>query len=137
MKTNKIADLAVLTLLALLLVTAHPAAAQTADQTALSKAQPKVTGIEGNLEADDLIRVYVDNLDEWAKTNDPTKLVPYLNGLSIRGNYPREIHASQNHLQFHLRITPDNTGPKPIGGKLRPYNLGRTQMAFWFFLVYS
>ena len=28
-------------------------------------------------------------------------------------------------------------GPKPIGGKLRPYNLGRTQMAFWFFLVYS
>ena len=28
-------------------------------------------------------------------------------------------------------------GPKPIGGKLRPYNLGRTQMAFWFFLVYA
>jgi hypothetical protein len=28
-------------------------------------------------------------------------------------------------------------GPKPIGGKRRPYNLGRTQMAFWFFLVYA
>jgi small-conductance mechanosensitive channel len=28
-------------------------------------------------------------------------------------------------------------GPKPIGGKLRPYNLGRTQMAFWFFLIYA
>jgi hypothetical protein len=28
-------------------------------------------------------------------------------------------------------------GPKPAGGKLRPYNLGRTQMAFWFFLVYA
>jgi len=27
-------------------------------------------------------------------------------------------------------------GPHPVGGKLRPYNLGRTQMAFWFFLVY-
>src|SRR5204863_8600442 len=28
-------------------------------------------------------------------------------------------------------------GPKPIGGKLRPYNLGRMQMAFWFFLIYA
>ncbi|HEY3137162.1 MAG TPA: hypothetical protein VGL29_14130, partial [Blastocatellia bacterium] len=28
-------------------------------------------------------------------------------------------------------------GPKPAGGKLRPYNLGRTQMAFWFFLIYG
>jgi len=28
------------------------------------------------------------------------------------------------------------TGPTPVGGKLRPYNLGRAQMAFWFFLVY-
>jgi hypothetical protein len=28
------------------------------------------------------------------------------------------------------------TGPPPAVGKLRPYNLGRTQMAFWFFLVY-
>src|SRR5262249_22238354 len=29
------------------------------------------------------------------------------------------------------------TGPAPVGGKLRPYNLGRTQMAFWFFLIYA
>jgi len=27
-------------------------------------------------------------------------------------------------------------GPNPGGGKLKPYNLGRTQMAFWFFLIY-
>lgn len=27
-------------------------------------------------------------------------------------------------------------GPQPAGGKLRPYNLGRAQMAFWFFLIY-
>src|SRR6185503_20500614 len=27
-------------------------------------------------------------------------------------------------------------GANPGGGKLRPYNLGRTQIAFWFFLVY-
>ena len=176
-------------------------------------AGPKVARIEGNLEADDLIRVIVENLEAWADTNDASKLVPYLNGLAIRGNYPREIHPAQNHLQFHLQITPENReawvdllgspdairrpvlfsvgpegdepfdsvfdhtnrvpltilspaygvvaliivlltlillvwlarttniirepGPRPLGGKRRPYNLGRTQMAFWFFLVYA
>jgi hypothetical protein len=175
--------------------------------------QPKVTHIEGNLEADDLILVDIDNLDEWAKTHDPRKLVPYLNGLALRGNYPNEVHTSKNHVRFHLQITSDNKhawvdllgapdglhklvlfsvgledqsefdtvydqsnparltviskwygiialvvvlvtlallvwlarnthiirepGPRPTGGKLRPYNLGRTQMAFWFFLVYA
>lgn len=175
--------------------------------------QPKVTHLDGNLEADDLIRVDIDNLDEWAKTHDPRKLVPYLNGLQLRGNYPNEVHTSKNHVRFHLQITPENKhawvdllgspdglhklvlfsvgledqsafdtvydqnnpaqltviskwygiialvvvlvtlallvwlarsthiirepGPRPTGGKLRPYNLGRTQMAFWFFLVYA
>ena len=28
-------------------------------------------------------------------------------------------------------------GPPPAPGKRRPYNLGRAQMAFWFFLIYS
>lgn len=174
--------------------------------------QPKVITLEGNLEADDLIRVEVDHLAEWSATNNPAKLVPYLNGLAIRGNYPQEIHASQNHLHFHLRITAQNKkawvdllgapegirrpvavtvgledqspfdtayddtnkrpltvispwygvialiivlatlaqflwlarttsiirepGPK-VAGKLRPYSLGRTQMAFWFFLIYA
>ena len=27
-------------------------------------------------------------------------------------------------------------GPNPGGGKSKPYNLGRTQMAIWFFLIY-
>src|SRR6185295_19198091 len=27
-------------------------------------------------------------------------------------------------------------GPQPPDGKLRPYNLGRAKMAFWFFLIY-
>ena len=173
---------------------------------------PKVRSVEGHLELDVVIRVEVDNLSEWAKTNDPSKLVPYLNGLALRGNYPEEIHASKNHLHFHLKITPENKnawvdllgapegartpvtfsvgvedktpfdsnfdqghelpltvispvygvisllvvlitlilflwwarttslirapGPQPAGGKLRPYNLGRAQMAFWFFLIY-
>src|SRR5436190_1334678 len=51
---------------------------------------PKVIAIEGNLELDDIIRVEVDHLNEWVMNpkNDPSKLVPYLNGLAIRGNYP-------------------------------------------------
>jgi len=28
-------------------------------------------------------------------------------------------------------------GPAPAPGKRRPYNLGRAQMAFWFFLIYA
>src|SRR6185295_15908692 len=28
-------------------------------------------------------------------------------------------------------------GPPPAPGKRRPYNLGRAQMAFWFFLIYA
>jgi hypothetical protein len=175
--------------------------------------EPKVVAVEGNLQLDDLIKVQLEGLDEWAEQNDPTKLVPFINGLAIRGNYPQEIHASKNHLRFHLEITPDNkemwidllgepraarrsvafsvgfedkspfdsvidqTHPVlltvispaygliafvvvfltfilliwlarktnlirdgsecPVKGKLRPYNLGRTQMAFWFFLIYA
>jgi hypothetical protein len=220
MKPIKMVGVAILTLLGLTFVTTHAVAAQTASPQTPSTAQPKVTAIVGNLEADDLIRVFVDNLDEWAKTGDARKLVPYLDGLAIRGNYPKEIHTypqktdtSRNHLQFHLQITPANKhawidllgspsgirkpvmfsvgledqspfdtvydqnnpalltvipprsgvislivvlftlillvwlarnthiirepGPKPPAGKFRPYNLGRTQMAFWFFFVYA
>lgn len=176
-------------------------------------AAPRVVKVEGNLELDDLIRVQVDNLSEWVKHNDASKLVPFMNGRSIHGNYPEEIHTSTNHLHFHLELTPENRnawidllgeppgtrrpvsfsvglenqspfasvydqsnripltlispvygvvsfvvvlltlillvwlarttnllrdpGPCPVPGKMRPYNLGRTQMAFWFFLVYA
>ncbi len=175
---------------------------------------PKVVDFEGNLQLDDIIQVKVDHLAEWSKTNDPGKLVPYISGLAILGNYPVEIEPARNLLTFHLELSPDNreiwtdllgaptrlerpvtlsvgledatqssfdtvyghgnrvlltvispaygaiaaaltvltmilllwlartsnlireTGPSPVGGKLRPYNLGRAQMAFWFFLVY-
>lgn len=216
MKPIKMAGIALLALLGFMLATTHRVAAQTANPQTTSPPLPKVTAIaDGHLEADVLILVDVDNLDKWAetKTNDPRKLVPYLNGLALRGNYPEEIHTSRNHLRFHLEITPANKsvwvdllgepkdirkavlfsvgledqspfdtvydqtnqailtvispwygvialivvlvtlillvwlarntnlirepGPKPAGGKLRPYNLGRTQMAFWFFLVYA
>jgi hypothetical protein len=174
---------------------------------------PKVKGAEGHLELDDTIRVEVDHFAEWAAGNDPTKLVPFINGRAIRGNYPEEIHPDRNRLHFHLEITPENKevwtdllgspegmrrpvtftiglenqspfdsvydqshpllltvispvygvvafvvvlitlillvwlagktnlirepGPCPVPGKLRPYNLGRSQMAFWFFLIYA
>lgn len=175
---------------------------------------PKVTQIvTGHLELDELIRVHVDHLAEWVENdaNDPTKLVPFLDGRPIKGNYPVEIHPADNHVQFHLQLTPENrdvwidllgepkgtstpvafsvgpendeqfdteyhlsnplplmvispaygvvalllvlvilailvwlakttnlireTGTCPVPGKLKPYNLGRTQMAFWFFLI--
>jgi hypothetical protein len=186
-------------------------AANASPTSSPTPAEPRVVKVEGNLELDDIIRVQVDGLNEWAENNDPTKLVPYVNGLAIRGNYPEEIHASRNHLQFHLQITPENKqvwidllgephalrkavaftvgfenqspfdseidqahpvsltvispvygvvavvvvlltlilliwlarktnlirdgGECPIPGKQRPYNLGRVQMAFWFFLI--
>jgi len=87
---------------------AFQVSAQTPGPQANANMQPKVTRIEGNLEADDLILVDIDNLAEWVKTNDPKKLVPYLNGLALRGNYPNEIHASKNHVRFHLQILPEN-----------------------------
>jgi hypothetical protein len=175
---------------------------------------PKVTAItEGHLELDEIVSVEVEGLDAWAAKNDTSKLIPYINGRAITGNYPEAILPSKNHLTFHLEMTPDNkdvwidllgepaslrkpvafsVGPEGIGpfdskfdksnrvpitvispvyglvalfvvfgtlfilvwfarstnlirerggcvvpGKLKPYNLGRTQMAFWFFLIYS
>ena len=174
---------------------------------------PKVRAVEGHLELDDIIRVEIDNFPEWATRNDPNKLVPFINGRAIRGNYPEEIHPDKNRLHFHLEITPENKevwtdllgtpkgthrpvtfsvglenqspfdsvyndskplpltivspvygvisvvvvlvtlilflwlarttnlirepGACPVPGKLRPYNLGRAQMSFWFFLIYA
>jgi len=174
---------------------------------------PKVTRVTGTIEADDLIEVHVDHLAEWVSpTNDPSKLIPYIEGLGLQGNYPDEVHAAKNHLHYHLRITPENKDTwinllgaathlsRPVtfsvglekqtpfdtvfdnstplllvvidkvygvialvvvlftvvvfvrlarttnlirgdasetdDGLLRPYNLGRAQMAFWFLLVY-
>ena len=192
---------------------ASPAPAPTPQGSpAILAPAPKVIGIEGHLELDDIVRVEVEHFTEWSATHDATKLVPFLDGRAVRGNYPEEIHPDKNRLHFHLEITPANKelwtdllgepqglrkpvtftiglenqspfdsvfgeinplpltvispvygvialvvvlftltlflwlarktniirepGPKPGGGKLKPYNLGRTQMAFWFFLVY-
>ena len=193
--------------------TVSPATATGPQATpAIASPPPKVIAIEGHLELDDIVKVEVDHFTEWAATHDATKLVPFINGRAIRGNYPEEIHPDKNRLHFHLEITPENKevwtdllgephslkrpvtfsiglesqspfdsvfgvtnptmltvispvygviallvvlftlilflwlarktniirepGPNPGGGQLKPYNLGRAQMAFWFFLVY-
>ncbi len=192
---------------------APPQATAPAAQPNTALVTPKVTRVDGKLELDDIISVQVEGLEDWAATNDTSKLVPYLNGRAINGNYPEAILPSKNHLQFHLEMTKENkdvwidllgeptglrepvafsVGPEGKGpfdsifdgnnkipltvispvygviallvvfgtlffllwlarstnlirergdakvpGKLKPYNLGRSQMAFWFFLVYA
>ena len=79
--------------------TATPAPAQVpspnpAATTVTTVMPPKVTAVEGHLELDTIIQVQIDHFAEWVQKNDPSKLVPYLNGLAIHGNYPAEIHAS-------------------------------------------
>jgi hypothetical protein len=174
--------------------------------------EPKVTAMLGHLELDDIVELHIQNLESWAENNDVSKLVPYINGRAITGNYPEELHLASGRLIFHLQITPENKdvwidllgqpsgvrrpvslsvglekgsafdsihltdpvpltvispvygvvaalvilvtlilllwlvrktniirepGPPPVSGKKRPYNLGRGQMAFWFFLIYA
>lgn len=213
MKLLKTAAVAILILLQFSVASAQSASAQATDSHAAATGQPKVINLGGNLEEDDIISVRVDHLADWASTNDPKRMVPYLNGLALRGNYPEELDVSKNQVFFHLQITAENKqawvdllgapsgirrpvtfsvglenqspfdsvydssnpveltvispwygvialivvvvnlsvfiwlarktsiirgpGPKPTGAKLRPYSLGRTQMAFWFLLIYS
>ena len=182
------------------------------DSSVVPAAAPKVIGVDEILELNGIARVTVANLKAWSATNDPGKLVPFIDGRAIRGNYPEEIHPGNGRLYFHLKITPENKelwtdlldspdsiqrpvrfsvgledhspfdsvydeshpiqmtvispvsgaiamivalltlvlfvrlarktsiirepGPAPLDGSAKAYNLGRTQMAFWFFLIY-
>src|SRR5258708_36094875 len=57
-----------------------PSPAPSATPTPASPQPPKVTGYEGRLELDDIIQVQIVNLADWAKTNEGSKVAPYLNG---------------------------------------------------------
>jgi len=176
---------------------------------------PKLVRMNGHLELDTILEVFVENLQQWAEipNHDATKLVPYIDGRAIKGNYPEEVHLERGRLIFDLQITPESRdpwidllgeptathkavtlsvgpengsafdsiylrenmlpltvispvygivalvvivvtlilllwlcrttniirepGPSALSGKRRPYNLGRAQMAFWFFLIYA
>ena len=235
MRTVKPNRFAQLLLLSLLLLTASRVSAQnTAPQsspspTAAESSQsiatqpqpspspaaklPKVKSVIGHLELDDIVELNIENLQQWAEQHDVNKLVPYINGRAIKGNYPEELHVGTGRVIYHLEITPQNKevwtdllgapsgirrpvtvsaglenetafesehargnplpltvispvygvvsllvigatlvlllwlarttniirepGPSPVAGKRRPYNLGRAQMAFWFFLIYA
>ena len=189
----------------------QPAAAQPS--LSPTPIRPKVLRVLGNVELDRIVEVHVENLEKWAASNDVNKLVPYISGRAIKGNYPEELHLERGRLIFHLESTPENKdtwidllgepsslrkpvtlsvgledgsafdsqhdkdhpvvmtvispvygivslivigvtlvlllwlardtniirepGVCPVPGKKRPYNLGRAQMAFWFFLIYA
>jgi hypothetical protein len=193
--------------------TGSPQSTQPQPSPSPAAPEPKVKSVQGNLELDDIVMVDIQNIEQWAETNDATKLVPFINGRAIKGNYPEEFHLTLGRLIYHLEITPENKnvwidllgapdavrkpvalsvgledgtmfdtvhdptnpvhltvispvygfvallivgatlillvwlatrtniirepGPPPAPGKRRPYNLGRAQMAFWFFLVYA
>lgn len=189
-----------------------PASASAGNPATKPIVAPKVTAVNEIIRLNDIAKVTVANLKEWSATHDPAKLVPFIDGRAIRGNYPEEIHPHDGRLYFHLKITAANTelwtdllgapdsiqrpvrfsvgledhspfdsvydeghrvqmmvvppvsgatativalltlvlfvrlarktsiirdpGPDPADGRAKAYNLGRTQMAFWFFLIY-
>src|SRR5829696_5303178 len=47
--------------------------------------KPRVVRVQGNVELDDIVEVNIENLQKWAETNDPSKLVPYIDGRAIKG----------------------------------------------------
>src|ERR1700682_2842122 len=85
-----------------------PTAAPSVAPTPAPAPSPKVAAVEGHLELDEIIGVEVEHFSEWAATHDATKLVPFINGRAVRGNYPEEIHPDRNRLHFHLEIKPQN-----------------------------
>src|SRR6185312_1190230 len=62
------------------------------------------------VELDRVVEVQIENLEEWAANHDVNKLVPYIGGRAIRGNYPEELHIERGRLIFHLESTPENKG---------------------------
>ncbi len=193
--------------------TSSPQPGATPSPSPAATLRPRVIRVRGNVELDDILEVNIENLEKWAETNDPAKLVPYIDGRAIKGNYPEELHLERGRFIYHLEISPENKkvwtdllgapgglrrqvalsvglengsafdtvhtegnpvtltvispiygllalliiavtlilllwlvrktniirepGLPPAPGKRRPYNLGRAQMAFWFFLIYA
>lgn len=93
--------------LVLTLLVATRASSQTDNTTARQSGSPKVTGVSGRLEVGKEVVFTVTHLSEWAQTHDPQKLVPFINGRSLKGLYPEQVDLSNNQILFHLERTPD------------------------------
>ena len=65
-----------------------PAATQAQPSPSPAASLPRVEGVAGHVELDNVIEVQIKNLEKWAQTNEVTKLVPYISGRAIKGNYP-------------------------------------------------
>src|SRR5260370_24658136 len=85
-----------------------PQVAEAARTTPTPAPPPKVKAIDGHLELDEIIGVEGEHFSEWAATHYATKLVPFINGRPVRGNYPEEIHPDRNLLHFQFKIKPQN-----------------------------
>jgi hypothetical protein len=97
----------VVTLLLLLL---SILSASAAAQTTPDSGNPVVAAVSDSPEVDAVIAVSVSNLEKWStiKGNDPWKLVPYMNDLALKGNYPLGVNLSRGRLVYHLQITEKN-----------------------------
>src|SRR5262245_5676042 len=79
-----------------------PASSPSSSPEPATAPRPQVSAIDGHLELDNSVRVRVEHLAEWAINHDLTKLIPYINGRAIRGNYPEDIQAGNSQVHFHL-----------------------------------
>ena len=82
----------------------------TEAQTAPDSGNPLVTTVSDSPEVDAVIAISVSNLEKWSTINgnDPWKLVPYMNDLALKGNYPLGVNLSRGRLVYHLQITDKN-----------------------------
>jgi hypothetical protein len=86
------------------------AGAETNAVPATNPPPAKVVEVAGRLALGNQISVKIDRLADWAGGADhaPGMLVPYLNGVPLRGLYPEEVSLGASRLVYHLRVTPAN-----------------------------
>src|SRR6266851_2090194 len=62
----------------------------------------------------DSIAVQVTDLKEWVEKgpskSDPHKIIPYLDGRPLTGNYPSVVDLAQNKLVFDLQLSSRSKG---------------------------
>lgn len=75
---------------------------------------PKVTEVKGLIKLHETLTVKCEGLKEWAqtKTNDPSKLVLYLNGTQMKGITPKPDRVGANELYFTLERVVDSDEKK-------------------------